>query len=248
MDWEQEKEQLGRELTHALYDNGMIMTWYRDKPDCWTLQSGQRSILYINLRLIGSFPDVLERAGYAMGRMIKEEIPQVDRIVGVAMAGVPLAVATGLSCGIPVCYNAKLRGVRTVEDLLMEIEKYGAHSLVEGVIESGDNILLLDDLVTTLRSKEIAREQVLQEVKGRGLSEVSCDNVGVLFDREQGAQERAQKIGIGLYSLIPFATKGLDWLRDEMEPIEYDAIGDSLRGGGRYQLEELIEIAREARR
>ena len=57
MTWEQEKEDLGRELIGMLYDAGMILTWYRDKPDGWTLKSGIWSPVFIQLRKIASLPN-----------------------------------------------------------------------------------------------------------------------------------------------------------------------------------------------
>ena len=50
MGWSEEKDQHGKEIIGMLYDQGMIRTWYRDKPEGWTLVSGIWSPFYIQLR------------------------------------------------------------------------------------------------------------------------------------------------------------------------------------------------------
>ncbi|MFV1950469.1 MAG: hypothetical protein ACC630_00720 [Nitrospinota bacterium] len=81
----------------------------------------------------------------------------------------------------------------------------------------------------------IAIEQVKYESKRRGLSGIVCNDVAVLFDREQGALETAGEQGISLYSLIPFKTKGLYWLKNNMVDIEYQTIVDYLENPQKYQ-------------
>ena len=89
MVWFEEKQQLGKEITKSLYENRMILTWYRDRPEGWKLLSGIWSPYYVNLRPMSSFPRLLKTVGSTMGRMIKEEAPEVNNIVGIASTGIP---------------------------------------------------------------------------------------------------------------------------------------------------------------
>lgn len=224
-----------RSIVQALYDAGLIKTWYKDRPTGWRLVSGLWSPLYIQLRQLPSFPDLLADAGRAMGGMILRECGPVDRLVGIAMAGVPIATAIGLANRIPTCFTRKLEGVRSVEDLKEVITRYGDHAVVEGAIESGDKVVLIDDLVTRFDSKVIAAEQIRFETGRRGLSAIDCSDVAVLFDREQGAAESAEASGMKLHALIRFRTEGMTWLREKMAEEEHAVILDYLTNSAEYQ-------------
>ena len=238
MIWNEEKEKLGKEILGLLYDANMIDTWYKSKSDGWTLFSGLWSPIYINLRYLGSFPLILKKIGYALGRLIEEECKEVNRIIGIASAGVPIATAISLEHKIPMCYTRKLEGVKNLDDFQDKISEYGQHKLVEGVIENGDKIALVDDLVTKLDSKLIALEQLNLEVSKRKIS-VICKNIVVILDREQGAEELANQNGIRLTSLIPFTSKGIYWLKNKFSDIENEVINDYLTNTEKYQDKKL---------
>ena len=239
MTWTEEKELLGKEIMELLYEKRLIKTWYRDKPRGWTLISGIWSPFYIQLRPLCSFPDLLKNVGTAMGRMIRQEIPEITKVVGVAMAGIPIATAIALVEGIPATFTRKLEGVRTLEDLQKVIKQYGEHALLEGELKDGDNLVIVDDLVTKFDSKLIGIEQVKFEAERRGLNDVNVNAVVVLLDREQGATDIAKQHNIALHSLIPFKSKGIDWLADKMSSIEVTIIKDYLKTPEKYQKTEL---------
>lgn len=239
LSWRNEKEKLGKEIVQSLYNEGIIKTWYRDKPDGWTLISGLWSPFYIQLRPLSSYPTIMKLVGHALGKIITEEIGDVNNIIGVAMAGIPIATSITLMAEIPSGFTRKLEGVRNVNEFCSMIEKYGEHSLVEGIIENGDNIIIVDDLVTKFDSKLISIEQIKYEVKQRGLSDIKCENVLVLFDREQGAEKSAKEHNMKLHSLIPFRTKGIDWLKELLAEDEYIVIADYLDNPDKYQAPDI---------
>lgn len=254
MSWEAEKEILGKEIIGMLYEQGMIKTWYRDKPEGWTLVSGIWSPFYIQLRPLSSYPnskEILAKVGIAIGNLIENEAPYINKLVGVAAAGIPIAITATIHSGIPSCYTRKLEGVRNVTDLENRIQAYGEHSLMEGEINNGDNIAIVDDLVTKFDTKLIAIEQVRYEVRRRERQtgekiNFQCKDVIVLFDREQGAQERAEELGINLYSIIPFKSKGLSWLRDKISDMEYKIMKEYLENSKKYQDKKVRSELRDA--
>ncbi|MCK4859180.1 MAG: hypothetical protein KAS87_01335 [Candidatus Omnitrophica bacterium] len=243
-DWEGYKENAGKAIIGRLYQASMIKTWYRDKPEGWTLVSGLWSLFYINLRLLPSYPDALQNVGFALGQLILKECPGVDRIVGVAMAGIPISTAITTESQIPSCYTRKMEAVKSVEDFNQRIKDHGEHSLVEGVIESGDRIAIVDDLVTRFDSKEVAIAQFNYELELRGIDAI-CEDVVVLLDREQGAEESAKKQGITLHSLIPFKSKGIEWLSSVLSRKESTVITDYLRDPEKYQDTNLQDDLRQ---
>jgi len=237
MSWQEEKNRLGQEIIRGLYEKGMILTWYRDKPEGWKLVSGLWSPFYIQLRPTSSHPDLYKQIGQAISGILENEAGYKSdghRVVGIAMAGIPIANAVTLSSGIPSLWTRKLEGVNKVEDLEMYIKHHGQHALVEGEMEDGDRLALVDDLVTKFDSKLLAKRQVEYEARNRGIN-VTCDDVVVLFDREQGAYERAEEVGMKLHALIPFASKGLGWLEEVLHPDEHGTITDYLRDAEPYQ-------------
>jgi orotate phosphoribosyltransferase len=240
MQWKDEKDKLGKEITEMLYDAGMIRTWYKDKAEGWTLISGLWSPLYISLRPLGSHPEILKKVGYAMGRIIKEECKNVNRVVGIATAGVPIATAISLEANIPMAYTRKIEGVKNVEDFRSKITEYGQHDLIEGEFNNGDQVILVDDLVTMLSSKLVAIEQFKAEMIRRKTT-ASCDSVIVLLDREQGAEKLAETNQLRLFSLIPFKSKALNWLKNKFSKIEYDVLTDYLANTDKYQNKTLQE-------
>lgn len=237
--WNEEKEKLGREIILDLYKNGMIKTWYRNNPQGWTLVSGIWSPFYIQLRPLPSYPGLLKKIGYALDRLIKEDCNNINKIIGIAMTGIPIAVAISFSENIPSCYTRKLENVRTAEDFNSFINTYGEHSMIEGELNNGDVIGVVDDLVTKFDSKLVAIKQVDLEVKVRKLKDIVCSDVIVLLDREQGADKIAKKYGITLHCLIPFMSKGIKWLKDGLTDYEYEVIKDYLVNYKKYQNADL---------
>ncbi|MHA2386314.1 MAG: orotate phosphoribosyltransferase, partial [Candidatus Thorarchaeota archaeon] len=144
---------LKQDIMNDLYQNRMLLTASRDKKEGWTLVSGLWSPFYIQLRLLSSFPETLKKVGQAMTVLLKEKAPNVNKVVGVAFAGIPIATTVSIASGLPACHTRKMLGVRTEEDLLKAIQEYGQHSLLEGVVEDGDVLCIVDDLVTGMESK-----------------------------------------------------------------------------------------------
>ena len=243
-------DEAGKELIIALYEKGMVRTWFRHRPEGWKLISGLWSPFYIQLREISSFPDLLRLAGASLGALIKTRVPEASRLVGIAFAGIPIAVAASLAGDIPAAMTRKIEGVKTLEQLQNEIERYGQHALVEGEFGDGDKVVLVDDLVTRFDSKLIAAAQVEHEMRRRGLKDIVCRDVAVLVDREQGAAAAAEQKGFNLHALVPLKSKGLQWLREGMDPLEHEVISDYLKDAQRYQDEilqkDLIALAKRA--
>jgi len=240
--WSEEKEKLGRKLAILLYNAGVIKTWYRDKPSGWTLVSGIWSPFYIQLRPICSYDNakyLLAYIGKAVYRTIQEEAPNVNKLLGVAFAGIPIAIATTMVSGIPSCYTRKDEGKDHLSHLKKAIASYGEHALIEGELSDGDVIAIVDDVVTKFDSKLAAISQLEDEIKRRHLNaRIECNDVVVVIDREQGATERAKQLGLNLHSLIPFSSKGIEWLKDHITNEEYTVIKSYLSEPSMFQDEK----------
>lgn len=235
MTWSTDKEDAVRQILRMLYEKGMIRTFYRDRPDGWTLISGLYSPLYIQLRPMVSYPDLLALVCKAMVRLIHHELPEVTKVVGIAMAGVPIVAGMAALGGLPAAFTRKMEGVKSVESFRSMIANYGEHSLLEGDLVSGDKLALVDDLVTRFDSKLLALEQVGHEIQRRGLAGVDCQDIAVVLDREQGGEEAAKKLGMKLASLIPFKTVGMMLLKSTMAATEWEIIANYLKDPSQFQ-------------
>jgi len=222
-------DSMKRRIMEDIYENRMLLTSVRDKPDGWELVSGMWSPFYIQLRILSSHPDTLQLVGESMKFMIEQEMPEIDRVVGIAFAGIPIATAISMVSDTPACHTRKVLGVRNQDDLEEYLSEYGQHSLVEGVIESGDSLCIVDDLVTGMESKLLARAQIQAEIERRELENVRCEHVAVIVDRQQGAEEKAGSEGIHLHSLIRLIDEGLPMIEELMNEDEYHTIMEYLQ-------------------
>src|SRR5450756_442386 len=105
----------------------------------YKLTSGKASPYYIDLRVIPSFPDAFREICDSYAEYITQQIglKNFDRIAGIPLAGIPFASQIAYNLKKPFVYMRK--GIRL----------HGRERRVEGILVSGDRVLLVDDLVTT---------------------------------------------------------------------------------------------------
>jgi orotate phosphoribosyltransferase len=226
--------ELHRRLAIGLYEHGLFRTWYRDKPEGWTLVSGLWSPIYLQLRELASYPRLLRDAGEVLGQIVVEEVPEASGLVGIAYGGIPIAVAVSLASGVPASMTRKL-DAKSGREIDSALAAYGQHASVEGVMQEGSRLVLVDDLVTGFDSKLIAARQVEHEAARRGLAEVSCRDVLVVVDREQGGAEAARSQGFSLRSALKLRTEGLELLSERLAPVEREVVSSYLLDPRPYQ-------------
>jgi len=149
------------------------------------LSSGKASPYYVDLRVIPSFPDAFREICDFYAEYITNQIgvKNFDR-----MAGVPL---TGIIFASQVAYNLKKPFVYVRKGVRLR----GRERRVEGVLVSGERVLLIDDLVTTGLTLKKAAETVAAE------GGVVTDAV-VFLDREEGGTGQLEKSGIRLHPML----------------------------------------------
>jgi orotate phosphoribosyltransferase len=149
------------------------------------LSSGKVSPYYVDLRIVPSFPDAYRDICDFNAEQINSQIglKNFDRIAGVPIAGIPFASQIAYNLKKPFLYIRK--GVRLS----------GRERRVEGILVSGDRVLLVDDLVTTGLTLKRAAEAVRAE--GGVVTEAVA-----FLDREEGGKEKLKASGIQLHALL----------------------------------------------
>jgi uridine monophosphate synthetase len=147
----------------------------------FTLKSGKISPIYLDLRLLISDPALLRRAAAAYSSLMAGL--DFQRVAGIPFAGVPLAAAAALHGGWPMIFPR------------LTAKGHGSGRSVEGHYERGEKVVLLDDLITTGKSKLEAAEVL----KGAGLL---IEDLVVLVERGRQGRADMEEAGIRLHSYL----------------------------------------------
>ena len=146
----------------------------------FTLASGKKSNYYVNMKRAITNPVILSEIAQLIDERIDDD---VDKIAGPALGAVPIATAVSLESKKPLLMIRK------------EKKGYGTSKLIEGDLDEGDKVILVEDVTTTGGSLLKAINAVV-------------DNGGVVkkafvvVDREEGAMETFANEGIELEPLI----------------------------------------------
>lgn len=165
------------EMSQALIDCGAV------KFGDFTLASGAKSTYYIDIKKASTNPKVLKIIARNMAANLAAAGLKIDRIAGVVLGSVPLAAALALETGIPYVMIRK------------EKKDHGTGKLIEGDLEKGDNVLVVEDVITTAGSSMKA----IAELRNEG---AVVENVFSVIDREADGAANLASIGIKLTPLV----------------------------------------------
>ncbi len=105
------------------------------KPFTWA--SGWKSPIYCDNRKTLSYPKIRTYLRQQFVRVITDEFGIPDVIAGVATGGIPLGVLVAQDMGLPFVY------IRSSE------KAHGLENKIEGVVEKGQSVVVVEDLIST---------------------------------------------------------------------------------------------------
>jgi len=151
----------------------------------FTLTSGKISPYYIDLRVLPSFPETFDIVTGIYESTVRNKIgiDKFERIAGLPTAGIPYGAVLAFRTKKPFLY------------LRREVKAHGRERRVEGLLSSGERVLVVDDLITTGKSTLEAIDSVRCE------GGVVNDAV-VLIDREEGGPDALRATGVKLHAFL----------------------------------------------
>jgi len=154
----------------------------------FTLRSGKKSRYYLDKYLFETKPELLRELATRFAAFATDRI---DRIAGAELGAVALAAATSLETGKPfvIVRNAKKAG-------------YGTGKLIEGALETGDRILLVEDIATS-------GGQALEAIQTLRNAGAIVDRLVVTIDRQEGARQSIEALDCPFESLFTSADLGI---------------------------------------
>lgn len=134
-------------VASRLLQIGAIKLNYK-QPFTWS--SGWKSPIYCDNRLALSYPEIRSYIKENLARVIQLHFPKAEYIAGVATAGIPQGALVSDQLGLPFVY------VRP------KPKEHGMGNLIEGKVEKGARVVLVEDLISTGGSS-LKAAQAVQE-------------------------------------------------------------------------------------
>ena len=149
------------------------------------LSHGGTSDYYVDKYLFETDPRCLELIAEAFTAHLTDGDGQAaePKLGGVALGGVPLAAATSVTAGVPYVIARKQR------------KEYGTGNLIEGSLEAGEDVVVVEDIVTTGTS-------LFDAVEALRDAGATVDRALVVVDREEGGRETVEEAGVEMTALV----------------------------------------------
>ena len=108
-----------------------------NSENSFTWASGWKSPIYCDNRVILSYPEIRNFVASEIAKQIKEKYPTTEVIAGVATGAIGIGMLVANALNLPFIY------VRP------EPKKHGRQNQIEGLLEANQNVMVIEDLIST---------------------------------------------------------------------------------------------------
>ena len=171
-----------------------------DEPFTWA--SGIKSPVYTDNRLTLTAPGVRLDVEQGLARLIKENYPEAEVLMGTSTAGIAHAAITAYLLNMPMGY------VRS------GAKDHGRQNQIEGRLEPGQKVVVVEDLISTGGSV-IEVVEVLREAGAEVLGVVSIFTYGMQKGLERLAAAQVKNISLTNFDVVAQTAAQEGYIRPE---------------------------------
>ena len=171
-----------------------------DEPFTWA--SGIKSPVYTDNRLTLTAPEVRLDVEQGLARLIKENYPEAEVLMGPSTAGIAHAAITAHLLNMPMGY------VRS------GAKDHGRQNQIEGRLEPGQKVVVVEDLISTGGSV-IEVVEVLREAGAEVLGVVSIFTYGMQKGLERLAAAKVKNISLTNFDVVAETAAQEGYIRPE---------------------------------
>ncbi|MFP4631809.1 MAG: orotate phosphoribosyltransferase [Halobacteriales archaeon] len=146
----------------------------------FTLSSGRKSDYYVDKYVFETQPDALETVGRAVAEVARDL--GAEKLAGVALGAVPLAAVASVESGLPYVIARK------------RAKDYGTGNSIEGALDEGEEVVVIEDIITTGGSAV----EAVEKLRDAG---AVVRHIIVVVDREEGGREALEDVDVEVHAL-----------------------------------------------
>ncbi|ATA73785.1 MULTISPECIES: orotate phosphoribosyltransferase [Capnocytophaga] len=179
-----------------------------NSENSFTWASGWKSPIYCDNRIILSYTEVRNFVASQMAGQIKEKFPTTEVVAGVATGAIGIGMLVANLLGLPFIY------VRP------EPKKHGRQNQIEGLLEANQNVIVIEDLISTGMSS-LNAVKALKDSQANVLGMIAIFSYGFDLAHTNFANEKVELYTLSDYeNLLTQALKVGYITKDELHTLK----------------------------
>lgn len=194
---------LDKEIARATAEQLLQIKAIKLQPeDPFTWASGWKSPIYCDNRITLSYPAVRNFLRESLVNAIHEQYGNPNAIAGVATGAIAIGVLVAQEMGLPFIY------------IRPEAKKHGRQNKIEGHLEPGQSVVIIEDLISTGGSSLKAFE-ALKEVNANVLGMAALFTYGFPISEENFKNAGCELVTLSDYKHLLEQVNSTGYLKDE---------------------------------